>query len=206
MAEFPEVNVSLHLQDRFVDLVEEGMDLAIRIGKLPDSDLVARKLADCQLLACASPSYLASASIPVEPEDLKTHALVGYIGDVTTAQWTFVDRDGHATELQCRCRFMANNTGMMTEVALCGFGIVYGPTFAFANHLAAGKLVPVLTSYTNPALPLHAITQACQRQDAAVHRETQAGFRKPCAMGQMVGRSIVPEKQDASRRHVAVAR
>lgn len=158
MADFPEVNVSLHLQDRFVDLVEEGMDLAIRIGKLPDSDLVARKLADCQLMACASPNYLASAGTPVEPEDLKTHALIGYIGDVTTAQWTFVDRDGHATELQCRCRFMANNTGMMTEVALCGFGIVYGPTFVFASHLAAGELVPVLTSYTNPVLPLHAIT------------------------------------------------
>jgi DNA-binding transcriptional LysR family regulator len=158
MADFPEVNVSLHLQDRFVDLVEEGMDLAIRIGKLPDSDLVARKLAGCQLMACASPNYLASAGTPVEPEDLKTHALIGYIGDVTTAQWTFVDRDGHATELQCRCRFMANNTGMMTEVALCGFGIVYGPTFVFASHLAAGELVPVLTSYTNPVLPLHAIT------------------------------------------------
>jgi DNA-binding transcriptional LysR family regulator len=158
MADFPEANVSLHLQDRFVDLVEEGMDLAIRIGKLPDSDLVARKLADCQLMACASPNYLASAGTPVEPEDLKTHALIGYIGDVTTAQWTFVDRDGHATELQCRCRFMANNTGMMTEVALCGFGIVYGPTFVFASHLAAGELVPVLTSYTNPVLPLHAIT------------------------------------------------
>ena len=158
MAEFPEVDVSLHLQDRFVDLVEEGMDLAIRIGKLADSDLVARKLADCSLMACASPIYLRAAGTPSKPADLSKHALIGYIGDVTTAQWTFVDIDGGITELQCRCRFMANNTGMMTEIALCGFGIVYGPTFAFAKHLESGDLVPVLHSYTNPTLPLHAIT------------------------------------------------
>jgi DNA-binding transcriptional LysR family regulator len=158
MAQYPEVDISLHLQDRFVDLVEEGMDLAIRIGKLPNSDLVARKLAECRLMACASPIYLAAAGMPVKPADLGKHALIGYLGDVTTAQWTFVDSDGQATELECRCRFMANNTGMMTEIALHGFGIVYGPTFVFAKHLEAGELVPVLPSYTNPVLPLHAIT------------------------------------------------
>ena len=158
MADYPDVNVSLHLQDRFVDLVEEGMDLAIRIGNLPDSDLIARKLADCSLMACASPIYLAAAGTPSKPTDLNTHALIGYIGDVTTAQWTFVDIDDQITELQCRCRFLANNTGMMTEIALCGVGIVYGPTFVFAKHLESGDLVPVLPSYTNPTLPLHAIT------------------------------------------------
>jgi len=158
MAEFPDVDVALHLQDRFVDLVEEGLDLAIRIGKLSNSDLVARKLTDCSLMACASPIYLAAAGTPAKPADLGKHALIGYMGDVTTAQWTFVDIDGQTTELQCRCRFTANNTGMMTEIALCGFGIVYGPTFVFAKHLEDGDLVPVLPSYTNPSLPLHAIT------------------------------------------------
>jgi DNA-binding transcriptional LysR family regulator len=158
MAEFPEVDLSLHLQDRFLDLVEEGMDLAIRIGKLPDSGLVARKLADCGLMACASPIYLAGAGIPSNPADLSRHSLIGYIGDVTTAQWAFVDTHGHTTELSCRCRFMANNTGMMTEIALCGCGIVYGPTFVFAKHLKSGDLVPVLPAYTSPTLPLHALT------------------------------------------------
>jgi len=158
MTEFPGVDVSLHLQDRYVDLVEEGMDLAIRIGKLPDSDLVARKLADCREVVCASPNYLASAGIPAKPADLEKHALIGYIGYITTVPWTFVDGDGLATELQCHCRFMANNTAMMLEVALAGFGIVYGPSFVFAKHLAAGELVPVLSEYTYPVLSLHAIT------------------------------------------------
>lgn len=158
MAEFPQVDVSMHLQDRFVNLVEEGMDLAIRIGNLPDSDLIARKLTDCRLMACASPIYLAAAGTPSKPADLGKHELIGYIGDTTAAQWTFVDIEGQTTVLQCRCRFSANNTGMMTEIALCGFGIVYGPTFVFAKHLESGDLVPVLPSYTNPTLPLHAIT------------------------------------------------
>jgi DNA-binding transcriptional LysR family regulator len=138
------------------------MDLAVRIGKLPNSDLVARKLADCRLMACASPVYLAAAGTPATPADLGTHALIGYMGDVTTAQWTFVDSDGQATGVRCRCRFLANNTGMMTEVALCGFGIVYGPTFVFAKHLEAGDLVPVLPAYSNPVLPLHAVTPAAK--------------------------------------------
>ena len=158
MAEYPQVDVSLHLQDRFVDLIEEGMDLAIRIGKLPNSDLVARKLADCPEIACASPSYLASAGTPAKPEDLTSHALIGYIGYITTAPWRFVDKDGQTTELQCHCRFMANNTAMMLEVALCGFGIAYGPSFVFAKHVAAGQLIPVLPSYTTPVIPLQAVT------------------------------------------------
>lgn len=155
---YPAVDLSLHLQDRFVDLVEEGLDLAIRIGRLPNSDLVARKLADCQLIACAAPSYLASAGIPEQPRDLETHALISYIGDVSSAQWSFTDGDGRATEVRAASRFKANNTAMMLEVALRGLGIVYGPNFVFARHLAAGDLVTVLPRYTSPILPLHAIT------------------------------------------------
>ena len=158
MTEFPEVEVSLHLQDRFVDLVEEGMDLAIRVGKVLNSDLVSRKLADCREMACASPSYLVSAGIPEKPADLEKHALIGYIGYITTAPWVFEDSNGNAIDLKCSCRFMANNTAMMLEVALAGFGIVYGPSFVFAKHLAAGTLVPVLSSYSTPVLQLHAIT------------------------------------------------
>jgi DNA-binding transcriptional LysR family regulator len=158
MSEFPEVDVSLHLQDRFVDLVEEGMDLGIRIGNLPNSDLVSRKLADCRDMACATPSYLASAGVPATPGDLERHALIGYIGYITIAPWTFMDSKGQTVRIQCHCRFMANNTGMMLEVALAGFGIAYGPSFVFAKHLAVGDLVPVLPSYTCPALPVQVIT------------------------------------------------
>ena len=158
MSEFPEVDVSLHLQDRFVDLVEEGMDLGIRIGHLSNSDLVSRRLADFRDMACATPTYLASAGTPVTPEDLKRHTLIGYIGYITIAPWTFMDSKGKTTKIQSHCRFMANNTGMMLEVALSDFGIAYGPSFVFAKHLASGDLVPVLPSYSCPGLPVQAIT------------------------------------------------
>jgi DNA-binding transcriptional LysR family regulator len=158
MKEFPDVDVSMHLQDRYVDLVEEGMDLGIRIGNLSDSGLVARKLADYRDMACATPTYLASAGAPAKPEDLKDHSLIGYLGYITIVPWRFTDSGGQTTELKCHCRFMANNTAMMLEVALQGFGIAYGPSFVFAKHLAAGELVPVLPSYTCPAFPLQAIT------------------------------------------------
>ncbi len=158
MSEFPQVDVSLHLQDRFVDLVEEGMDLGVRIGNLPSSDLVSRRLADCRDMVCATPTYLASAGIPATPQDLQRHALIGYIGYITIAPWTFLDTQGRTSQVQCHCRFTANNTGMMLEVALAGFGIAYGPNFVFAKHLATGDLVPVLPSYTCPALPVQAVT------------------------------------------------
>jgi DNA-binding transcriptional LysR family regulator len=166
MAEFPGVDVSLHLQDRFVDLVDEGVDLAIRIGKLPVSDLVARKLADCRLIACASPRYLAAAGAPAKPADLEAHTLIGYIGDVATAPWTFMDSEAQVIEPQLKCRLAVNNTAMMAEVALRGVGIAYGPTFVFAKHFESGELVPVLAEYTNPVLPLHAITPTAKHINA----------------------------------------
>jgi len=158
MAEFPQIEVALHLQDRFVDLVEEGVDLAVRIGNLPDSELVARKIRDYRLMACASPEYLKSAGIPQTPADLQSHQLLGYIGAVTAEPWHFTGDDGKAVTVETRCRFMANNTAVMLEVALCGSGIVYGPDFVFAKSLAEGRLVPVLAAYTGASLPLHAIT------------------------------------------------
>lgn len=158
MADFPEIEVALQLQDRFVSLVEEGVDIAVRIGTLPDSDLVARKITDYRLMACASPDYLAKAGMPERPSDLQTHQLLGYIGAVTAQPWSFVNEQGQPVSLDCRCRFLANNTAVMLDVALCGTGIVYGPDFVFARALAEGTLVPVLPAYTCPPLPLHAIT------------------------------------------------
>lgn len=163
MSEFPGVKVALQLQDRFVDLVEEGLDLAIRIGKLADSDLVARKLADCRLMACATPGYLAAAGCPGEPSELTLHALIGYSGAVTTPPWAFMDRQGRMNEIAVNCRVLANNTEVMLEIALAGFGIVYGPSFVFAKHLERGDLVPVLSNFPSPVLPLHAITVSAKQ-------------------------------------------
>jgi DNA-binding transcriptional LysR family regulator len=166
MQEFPEVDVILHLQDRFVDLVEEGMDLAIRIGHLPDSDLVARTLGECRLMACASPAYLARAGAPRKPEDLSSQTLIGYLGAVTTTPWTFIDAKGLSTLLDVHCRFSANNAQVMLEVARAGFGIAYGPDFVFAEALSRRELVQVLPGYASPSLPVHAVTPTARHVNA----------------------------------------
>lgn len=154
----PGVSVEIQLQDRFVDLVEEGLDLAVRIGRLPNSDLVARKLGTCTLVTCASPSYLRRAGKPATPADLSQHSRIGYLGAVSTPPWLFEDASGSTTQVAEPCRFSANNTSMMLEIALAGFGIVYGPSFVFAEHLRRGELIQLLPSFRSPELALHAIT------------------------------------------------
>lgn len=158
MTDYPEVNVSLQLQDRFVDLVTEGIDIALRIGHLPDADYVARRLTHFSLLACASPDYLMNSPPINTPEDLFNHRLIGYLGSFTPLPWNFVSSDGKASVINCAPHFLANNTGIMLEVALKNGGIVYGPEFVFRKALAEKKLLPVLAEYQCPELPMHAIT------------------------------------------------
>ncbi len=158
MAEFPAVSVVVQLQDRFVDLVEEGVDLAVRIGRLADSGLVARRVAACRLIACASPAYLARRGTPTTPAQLGAHERIGYVGEVSTPPWTFVAPNGRTSSVDGACRFSANSTSMMLEVAAAGFGIAYGPSFVFAPHLARGELVQVLPRHASPELPLNAVT------------------------------------------------
>ncbi|MEG3133756.1 LysR family transcriptional regulator [Rouxiella sp. T17] len=158
MADYPAVDISLQLQDRFVDLVEEGIDVAIRVGNLKDSDFVARKIGSTSLLACASSGYLAGNPPPVSPADLQSHTLIGYSAPLTTTPWTFIDEWGETTIVKSDCRFMANNTAILLEVALADAGIAYGPDFVFSNELKKGNLIQLLTDYACPALPIHAIT------------------------------------------------
>lgn len=162
MQEFPAVRVEMQLQDRFVDLVEEGLDLALRIGRLPDSDLVVRRLAGCRLMACATPAYLRRAGIPRTPQELEAHARIGYLGDVSTPPWMFGAPGSAPVQLSRACRVEANNTSMMLELALAGLGVAYAPGFVFANHLARGELVQVLPGFDSPELPLHAVTSTAK--------------------------------------------
>jgi DNA-binding transcriptional LysR family regulator len=183
MSEFPSVSVEIQLQDRLVDLVEEGLDLAVRIGHLPDSDLVARTLAHCSMVSCASPDYLKRFGSPRDPTDLTAHSRIGYLGAVSTPPWKFVAPSGATTTLNEPCQFSANNTSMMLEVALSGFGIVYGPSFVFAKHLETGELVHTLAAFKSPHLPVHAVTQTTkhvpQKARLFIERLTQAFGENP---------------------------
>ncbi|TPM26929.1 LysR family transcriptional regulator [Mesorhizobium sp. B2-3-5] len=137
----PELTVDLGLNDRLVDIVEEGWDMAIRIGRLANSSLVARKLTSCQLLLCASPAYLEKHGRPYCVADLRAHACLGYtLSQVAgTASWSFGANAEVTVPISGPLR--ASNGDALVEAATAGLGIIYQPTFIVARPIATGELV-----------------------------------------------------------------
>ncbi|WP_298211827.1 LysR family transcriptional regulator [Acidovorax sp.] len=166
--DYPEVKVEVQLKDRFVDLIEEGVDIAIRIGKLKDSELIAQQISSCSLIACAAPAYLSRCGTPKSPAELASHVRIGYLGTVSTAPWSFEGPGDKVTAISDPYKFVTNNTQMMAEAAAAGLGIAYGPSFAFASHLERGALVQVLPKYATPTLPIHAVTPTARHMPQRV--------------------------------------
>jgi DNA-binding transcriptional LysR family regulator len=137
----PSVRIDLGLNDRIVDLVEEGWDLAIRIGGLSPSTLVARKLAPCRLLVCGSPAYLEVHGTPRTVEDLKSHNCLGYTlsSRVGPDRWHFGRDGGIAVPVTGNLR--AGNGDALLAAALAGQGLIYQPTFIVGEDVRMGRLV-----------------------------------------------------------------
>jgi len=154
---YPEVDLDLVLNDRFVDLIEEGFDLALRIGRLADSSLVARKLAPMRLVVCGSPAYLARHGTPARPADLKRHRCLAYSGNALHDEWRFREPDGGETAIGIEGRLRVNNGDVLRVAALQGLGLVNLPSFIVGGDLQAGALVSVLSEYAPPEAGIHAI-------------------------------------------------
>lgn len=137
----PALSVDLGLNDRQVNLIEEGWDLVVRIGSLTDSSLIARKLAPCPMVVCAAPSYLASHGKPRKVADLKHHTCLGYTLSraAGTERWSF-GTDGKV-RAAVTCPVKANNGDVLVSAAVAGLGIIYQPDFLVARELKAGQLV-----------------------------------------------------------------
>lgn len=145
MAEFaklhPKVKVELGLNDRVVDLVDEGWDMSVRIGRLPDSPLIARKLAPFHMALCASPAYLDTYGLPAGPEELGEHQCLGYTlaSEIGMSRWMFGrERD---VPIAISGGFHANNGDALVAAAIAGLGIIYQPTFIVADAVCSGKLL-----------------------------------------------------------------
>ncbi|QQN67387.1 LysR family transcriptional regulator [Bradyrhizobium diazoefficiens] len=136
----PALTVDLGLNDRLIDLVEEGWDLAIRIGRLQDSPMIARRLAPCQLAVCASPTYLRKHGRPKKVTDLKDHRCLGYTLShaVGPNSWSFAS--GGDLRVPISGPLRAGNGDALVAAAVAGMGVVYQPTFIVANAVADGKL------------------------------------------------------------------
>ncbi|MDP3650815.1 MAG: LysR family transcriptional regulator [Rhodoferax sp.] len=152
----PEVQVELTLNDRVIDLVEERVDVAIRIGALADSGLVARPLKPYGVVICAAPQYLQRHGTPRHPEDLVDHQCLGFTHWSRRGGWTLGRTDTPPRGWPVS-RFQSNNGLALRMAALEGFGIVMQSSAMLAGDLAAGRLVELLSEHLPPPLPMHLI-------------------------------------------------
>jgi DNA-binding transcriptional LysR family regulator len=153
----PRVSVELGLNDRTVDLIAEGWDLAVRVGSLPDSSLVARKLARIRTVVCAAPSYLAARGTPRRIADLHGHNCLEYtLGQtIVSHRWPFGRKAEFAVQVGGNLR--ANSGDALLSAACAGLGLLYGPTFIVAAHLREGRLVPLQLDRAPIELGLYAL-------------------------------------------------
>lgn len=154
--QFPALKIELTLGDRFVDLVEEGLDLALRIGDLPDSSLIARLLAPIRIVLAAAPAYLDRHGAPREPAELARHRCLHY-GYLATGQRWHLERAGRRETVTVDDRFVANNGDTLAGAAEAGLGIVLLPTFILGDALRSGRLVRVLDGWEVPRFALYAV-------------------------------------------------
>ena len=152
----PDLRVDLALDDRVVDIVSEGFDLAIRIADLDTSSLVARRLAPIHLVACASPTYLEENGAPGPPEDLEEHECLGYTYSSDRDRWRFESKQG-IYEVRVNGRFCANNGDALRTAALAGHGLVLQPTFIVGDDLRSGRLIRILPDYGIARLNVYAV-------------------------------------------------
>lgn len=163
---YPAVGVELDLNDRPVDLIREGYDMAIRIGKLQDSTLVARALAPAQVVTCCSPAYLLGRGAPATPAELGAHDCLLY-GHGRGVEWPF-QRDGRPWPVAVDGRLLTNNGEIVRDAAIAGLGIARLPTFIVGAALADGRLVTVLDAYAPPPVAVHAVYPQHRQRSLAI--------------------------------------
>ena len=153
----PQLSFDLDFNDRQVDLVAEGFDLALRIGELADSSLVARRLATMRIMVAASPAYLEQHGKPQTPRDLAQHTCMTYSNLPDPYAWTWLDAQGKAETVRVASGLQANNGDFLCQAAAAGHGITRQPTFILYRYIEAGTLVPILADYTWPAVNAWAV-------------------------------------------------
>jgi DNA-binding transcriptional LysR family regulator len=155
-AAYPQVKLDISLSDRKINLIEEGFDLAIRIGALPESGLIARKLGTDHSIICAAPDYLARHGTPATPQELAAHACLGYTLTGNGDEWRLEGPGGLVT-VRSGAPVRADNGDILRLAALCGAGLIFQPRFIVGEDLRKGKLVHVLPEFMSPELGIYAV-------------------------------------------------
>lgn len=149
----PEVDIQLRLGDRNANLIEEHVDVALRIGTLPDSNLVATQVGSIRRVVCASPAYLQRFGTPLSTDDLMAHRCITFDGLEAATAWTFAGADGHKRQARVRSRMTVSTADAAIEAAMQGLGLTRVLSYQVADALQAGRLVRVLVDVESPAVP-----------------------------------------------------
>lgn len=166
LKEYPEVEVSAYFLDRVVNLVDEGMDVAVRIGHLPDSSLKALRVGQVRRVLCASPEYLARNGVPLHPADLLRHTIIAASGISPRVEWKFGAVDD-PTMVRMKPRLTVTSNDAAIDAAVSSLGICRLLSYQIADQLIDGRLKVILADYEEAAWPVHVL-----------HRESKYGSSK----------------------------
>jgi DNA-binding transcriptional LysR family regulator len=180
LGRYPEVSASCLFLDRVVNLVEEGVDIAVRIGELPDSSMQAIRVGQVRRVICASPDYLARQGVPATPEDLHKHTIISASSVTPNPEWQLQDK-GALRSIRLQARMITTTNDSAMHAATTGFGLTRLLSYQVAEHLRSGRLQTVLPNFEPAALPVHVLhregRQAPQRVraflDLAIERLRQ---------------------------------
>lgn len=164
--DYPEVEVSAHFLDRVVNLIDEGIDVAVRIGHLPESGLKALRVGQVRRVLCASPEYLAKNGTPKHPHDLLRHTVIAASGISPRVEWKF-GAMGESTTVRVKQRLTVTSNDAAIDAAVSGLGICRLLSYQIADELAQGRLQVILGDYEEAAWPVHVL-----------HRESKYGSSK----------------------------
>jgi DNA-binding transcriptional LysR family regulator len=161
LSAYPEVSVRLALTDGVLDLVESHIDAAIRIGNLPDSTLIARRVGEVHWVTCASPGYVEQRGCPASPADLADHDCIAYEGLELWRAWSFTSPQGMQT-ITVRPRFSVNTADAVIAGAVAGIGVAYVMSYQAAESVRDGTLIPILTKWAPAPVPVQIVHAARQ--------------------------------------------
>ena len=164
---FPDVAIEMEVSSRQVDLIEEGIDVAIRIGRLSDSALVARHIGDMQMITLASAGYLARHGTPRTLDELRTHQRIAYVYQGDIVGWGF-HVDGRPVTVDGGGAFRTNDAEHVRGAVLAGLGIAHHASWLFTDVLASGEVVRILAEHAPPPFPINAVTVAGRRMPSRV--------------------------------------
>jgi len=157
LEQYPKVRVDLVVRGGLVDVVAEGLDLAIRLGEQPDSSLIARRLASSPRVVCGAPAYFDKHGVPENPQDLRQHNCLVNWGFEPHDYWRFTDPDGETITVRVSGNFQANTADPLRLAAIHGLGLVVLPTYIVGQDLSKNRLVTVLEDYGLPSMDIFAV-------------------------------------------------